>query len=108
MINDIRLFIVAWGFLFSMAVLAQNEVDAPPAISSDPELSGVEPEVTIVEQDSGIVYEYRIRGQLYMARVVPATGPSYYLLDIDGDGVLDVQGSSRPDLTVPQWSLFRW
>jgi hypothetical protein len=39
---------------------------------------------------------------------VPAVGPSYYLLDTNGDGVLDVQNSNTPDLNVPQWLLFSW
>jgi hypothetical protein len=35
-------------------------------------------------------------------------GPPYYLLDVDGDGTLDVQDRRVPALAVPQWLLFSW
>ncbi len=66
------------------------------------------PEVTITETDEGTVYEYRVKGQVYMVKVQPTVGPPYFLLDTNGDGVLDVQERRAPDLAVPQWLLFSW
>ncbi|WP_462319917.1 DUF2782 domain-containing protein [Halochromatium sp.] len=67
------------------------------------------PEVTITETDEGTVYEYRVKGQVYMVKVQPIVGPPYFLLDTNGDGVLDVQERRQtPDLAVPQWLLFSW
>ena len=77
----------------------------PPAYGGD---SVSVPEVTIRETEREVIYEYRIRGQLYMVRVEPLAGPPYYLLDTDNDGVLDVQEDTPPDLAVPQWLLFSW
>jgi len=74
------------------------------AIGGDP----TEPEINIVEQAEGMVYEYRVRGRLYMVKVQPQVGPPYYLLDTNGDGVLDVRSSSPMNSSVQQWVLFSW
>lgn len=67
------------------------------------------PEVTITETDEGTVYEYRVKGQVYMVKVQPIAGPAYFLLDTNGDGVLDVEERRAPsDLAVTQWLLFSW
>ena len=79
--------------------------DLPPKVESGQVL---EPEVTIVESDKETVHEYRINGQVYMVKVIPAAGPPYYLLDTDGDGELDVRRDGPTDIAVPQWVLLRW
>jgi hypothetical protein len=94
--------------LASVATAQLDDDRGPAGQSTGLPSEDVQPEVTIVERDDGVVYEYRVKGQLYMAKVVPASGPSYYLLDTDGDGILDVQRSGTPDLAVPQWLLFSW
>ena len=78
---------------------------APSRATSD---DLIEPEVTIIETDEQVIYEYRANGQLYMVKIQPVVGPPYFMLDIDGDGVLDVQNQSPPELAVPQWLLFSW
>lgn len=66
------------------------------------------PEVTIIETDTEIITEYRVRGRLYLVEIQPVAGPPYFLLDTNGDGILDVQQQGSPDLAVPQWRLFSW
>jgi hypothetical protein len=66
------------------------------------------PEVTIIETDEEVIYEYRVKGQVYMVKVEPIAGPPYYMVDTDGDGTLDVQDQRAPELSVPQWLLFSW
>lgn len=69
----------------------------------------MEPEVTIRRQDGGRIEEYRINGQLYMVKITPAKGPSYYLMDTNGDGELESRrGELDPKLLVPNWAIFRW
>jgi hypothetical protein len=68
----------------------------------------VEPEVTIMETDRGTVYEYRVRGRLYMVRIQPQAGPPYYLLDTNGDGIMDVREDRPWNNAVPQWILYSW
>lgn len=76
----------------------------PPAIDEE----GLEPEVTIVKEEKQTTYEYRINGRLYMTKIVPNSGPAYYLLDLDGDGEMDTQQDDPASIVVPQWVLFRW
>jgi hypothetical protein len=86
----------------------REAVDAPPP--PPPVRSGepLDPDVTIVQQDDRTIYEYRVNGQTYMVKVVPAKGPPYYLLDQDGDGQLESRRFGPEDLQVPMWVLFRW
>ena len=43
-----------------------------------------------------------------MVRIQPQIGPPYFLLDLDGDGTLDVQRDRVSDISIPQWVLFSW
>jgi hypothetical protein len=51
------------------------------------------------------VYEYRVSGQLRMVKVVPARGPTYYLVDRNGDGKVDVEEGEMP---ATYFKLFEW
>lgn len=85
-------------------------VPEPPDLP-DPLESGerIEPEVTIVQKEDRVVHEYRVNGQLYMVKIVPAVGPSYYLMDKNGDGRLESRTDDIYNPTVvPQWVIFRW
>jgi len=103
----------AFGAAASFAV-AQAEPE-PKAFPEPPDIPSatyqgetVEPEVTIIETEKETIYEYRVRGQLYMVKVQPQLGPPYYLLDTNGDGRLDVQQDRVWNNAVPQWVLFNW
>ncbi|CAK0765288.1 conserved hypothetical protein [Gammaproteobacteria bacterium] len=68
-----------------------------------------EPEVTIVGHGEERIEEYRMGGHLYMIKVTPRIGPSYYLVDTDGDGNFETrQASLEPNFFVPMWILFSW
>ncbi len=87
------------------------DVPAPPDLP-DPVESGeaLEPEITIIPgDDGGTITEYRVGGNLYRVKITPAFGPSYYLLDKDGDGIMDCKiNNIYDDICVPQWTLFSW
>lgn len=69
----------------------------------------IEPEVTILQKDESTVEEYRLNGRLYMVKIIPAVGAPYYLLDRDGDGMMEFRSSKLgDDVVVPQWVLFEW
>jgi len=68
----------------------------------------VGPEITIVETGRETIYEYRVRGQLYMVKVQPQFGPPYYLLDTTGDSRVDVRRDWVWSNELPQWLLFSW
>lgn len=79
--------------------------DVPPASYQG---ETVEPEVTIVETAKETIYEYRVRGQLYMVKVQPQIGPPYYLIDTTGDGRLNAREDRVWNNALPQWVLFSW
>ncbi len=86
-----------------------SDVPEPPMLPPQVESGeALEPEVTIIETDKEIIQEYRINGRLYMVRITPRAGPPYYLLDLDGDGELDVEEDDISNISIPQWVLFRW
>lgn len=81
----------------------------PPPPQGTPLDQAMEPEVVITPRDQGRVKEYRVNGRLYMVEIVPDKGAPYYLIDTDGDGLLDNrQNHLEPDLAVPRWPLLRW
>ncbi len=55
------------------------------------------------------VEEYRLNGRLFMIKIIPKKGPPYYLIDSDGDGVMESrQDDLDPNMPVPSWVLLRW
>ncbi|GAB0056556.1 hypothetical protein SIID45300_00864 [Candidatus Magnetaquicoccaceae bacterium FCR-1] len=55
------------------------------------------------------VREFSSQGAVYQIQVVPANGPTYYLIDTDGDGLFESRSNGYEPLTVvPQWVLFRY
>ena len=86
------------------------EIPAPPELPA-PIQSGEEmqPDITIVKKGGETIQEYRRNGKLYMVKITPAAGPSYFMLDKDGDGVMDVKKNSLDENTnINQWLLFQW
>lgn len=89
-------------FLLLVTGIGQSAVAADDPASE-------EPEITITRNKSEIIEEYRINGQLYMIKITPKKGFSYFLVDTDGDGALDRRQNELDEgLLIPQWTLFRW
>ena len=87
------------------------EVPPPPErVESDDVVDDeLEPEVTIIQREDATVEEYRVNGRLYMVKITPVAGKPYYLLDRDGDGMMDRKMTDLYDEPrVPQWVLFSW
>lgn len=76
----------------------------PSPVTGDPS----EPDITIREEGERTVYEYRIKGHLYMVKIQPRVGPPYYLFDDNNDGVMDVHDQPPGDISVNQWLIFSW
>ena len=99
---------------FNIISTGINADESLPVIES-PEIPGsvesgeqIEPQVTIIRQEDKIIEEYRVNNNLYMVKVTPIAGMTYYLIDTDGDGKLDVKKDELDDIIVPQWVLFTW
>lgn len=84
---------------------ATDVPDIPPPVASG---EVMEPEVTIVETEKEILYEYRVNGVRYMVKIQPKIGPAYYLVDSDGDGTLDVREDDPHNISLPKWILLSW
>jgi hypothetical protein len=91
----------------------QDPADAVPPPPDIPEQiqrgEPIEPEVTILQKEDSTVEEYRVNGRLYMVKITPSAGAPYYLMDRDGDGMMEFRSSKLgDDVVVPQWVLFEW
>ena len=114
-----RMRLLALGIFVAAQVSAAepgvpaNLEPLPEAAPSPPEpvQSGesLEPDIRIIQKKDAIIEEYRLNGNLYMVKVIPAVGRPYYLLDQDGDGRMETNMSAiYSDFVVPQWVLFSW
>lgn len=71
---------------------------------SHPQVPDDAVETTRTEANGDVVSEYRVGTQLRMVKVVPANGPTYYLQDRNGDGIVD--RDDRAPMTY--YKLFEW
>lgn len=76
----------------------------------NPDIPGAETIIRKYEDFQGNqVREFVINGAMFQIQVVPANGPTYYLIDTDGDGLFETKVNGyEPKLMVPQWVLFRF
>ncbi|MFA9459223.1 DUF2782 domain-containing protein [Thiohalorhabdus methylotrophus] len=98
------------GLALALPVAAQDadeNADIPPEQRIAP--GKEEPEVRIIQREDATITEYQAQGRVYMIKVDPVAGPSYYLYDRNGDGEWDDRFSELgPDISVPQWTIFEW
>ena len=76
-----------------------------PAPAGGMEIPAGAVEAVRTEANGDVVHEYRVAGQLRMLKVVPARGPTYYLVDRNGDGKVDVEEGEMP---ATYFKLFEW
>lgn len=94
--------------LFALPVFAAQprlvplpEIPPPPGMV-DPAL---EPQITIIQRGNERVEEFRIKDKLYMIRITPPHGRSYYLVDQRGDGAMRRYDDLSPNFQVPLWVI---
>ncbi len=65
--------------------------------------------ITTSEEDE-MIEEYSSNGRVYMVRVTPAHGKSYYYMDLDGDGELELQDPDNSFSPVKPvvWKVKEW
>jgi hypothetical protein len=61
---------------------------------------------TRTEANGDVITEYRVGGALRMVKVEPSRGPTYYIYDRNGDGV--VNESDARDGPLTYYKLFSW
>lgn len=62
-------------------------------------------ETTRTEPNGDQITEFRVDGRLRALKVVPSRGPTYYLYDRNGDGVVDEE---RDGVQPVYFKLFEW
>lgn len=115
-----RHFLLIPVLLMAWPALAQDEPppsDAPPPPPireplppkvQDPD-EQIQPQVVIRREEERIVEEYSSGGAVYMIRVTPIEGgPSYYMIDTDGDGTLESRQESMEPVRPVYWKIAEW
>lgn len=65
------------------------------------------PVVTVRQQGTDTVEEYRKQGQLYMIRILPKEGPAKYYVDRIGDGRLNRDSREGP-IDPVYFTIYEW
>lgn len=110
----IPILLMAWPAL-AQDEPPQSDAPPPPPIREplppkvqDPD-EQIQPQVVIRREDDRIVEEYSSDGQVYMIRVTPLEdGPSYYLVDEDGDGSLESRHEHMEPVKPVYWKIAEW
>lgn len=111
LVRSSGLFVAVWVGAVSAAQPQPQPPEPiyhPPATAPESE-SDLAPEITITPRGDTTIEEYRVRGQLYMIKVVPKKGVPYYLVDSDGDGNMERRVNDlSPGFLIPSWVILRW
>lgn len=107
LLNLLLLLLVSIVWLpAAWAQLPSEQATTPDAAV---EAAGRESQVIIRQGQEERFEEYRVGGQIVMIKVTPAKGPVYYLVDTDGDGLLDERRSElSAGVLIPQWKVLEW
>ena len=92
----------------STAVFAEQDKPA-----SKPDADKVNPldnvDINIIKREDRTLETHSINGVIYKVKVIPSSGPVYYLYDTDGDGSLETRSNKEiSETTVQQWKIFEW
>lgn len=67
-----------------------------------------EPEVRIIRKKDTVIEEYRVNGRVRFVKITPSKGYPYYMVDTDGDGVLETRDDNFTNPPINQWILLEW
>ena len=103
-----------FGALLCSPAMAEAPLPPPmideeviPQLDADT-LEAMEGEVRIIRRGDDVIEEFRVAGRLYMVRITPAKGRPYYLIDSDGNGILDTRREALDPPSVVKWRIFSW
>lgn len=114
-------------FIFSHVLLAADDTPQPPSINKEEESFTTksnshiptlpdeddsrnipQPEVRIIRKKDTVIEEYRVNGRLRFVKITPSVGLPYYMVDTDGDGVLETRENDLDNPPINQWILLEW
>lgn len=114
-------------FIFSHAIFAIEDIPPPPSLLKakknfttnketaptlpdevDDSRNIPQPEVRIIRKKDTVIEEYRVNGRLRFVKITPSSGSPYYMVDTDGDGVLETREDNFANPPINQWILLEW
>lgn len=113
-------------FIFSHTIFAVNDI--PPSLNkeeqtftattnetapvlpdeADDSRNIPQPEVRIIRKKEAVIEEYRVNGRLRFIKITPSVGNPYYMVDTDGDGILETREDNFSNPPINQWILLEW
>jgi Protein of unknown function (DUF2782) len=81
-----------------------DTVEAPSKKETLPE----DVKVTVYKKDGVTFEEYRLLGKHTKTRVTPASGPSYVLVDLKGDGNFVRSDGPETKGATAMWTILEW
>ena len=115
--------------IFSQSVLSIEDIPLPPSLEKTPVKNTntkaikpppplpeeaddsrniPQPEVRIIRNKTSVIEEYRVNGQLRYVKITPNGGVPYYMVDADGDGVLETRENDLDNPAINRWILMQW
>ena len=89
----------------TLAIVFALALSACATVPPEDMLANAEP-LTRTEANGDVVTEYRVGDRLQMVKVVPFRGPTYYIYDRNGDGVVNDADANGGPMTY--YTLFSW
>lgn len=114
--------------IFSHAIFAADDIPQPPSLikaeekfttttnqvaptlpdEADDSRNIPQPEVRIIRKKDTVIEEYRVNGRLRFIKITPSVGSPYYMVDTDGDGILETREDNFTNPPINQWILLEW
>ncbi|MDH5395676.1 MAG: DUF2782 domain-containing protein [Gammaproteobacteria bacterium] len=115
-------------WVFSSTIVVADEVPPPPSLDASGKQENIQaetpppplpdeaddsrnipqPEVTIIRKKDTVIEEYRVHGRLRFVKITPRTGKPYYMVDTDGDGILETRENNLANPPINRWILLEW
>lgn len=67
-----------------------------------------QPEVRIIRKKNTVIEEYLVNGRVRFVKITPKSGMPYYMVDTDGDGILETRENDLDNPPINQWILLEW
>lgn len=127
----LKVIILNFLFIFSPAIFAVDDIPPPPSLNKeeqdfttknkvnnetvpalpeevDDSRNIPQPEVRIIRKKDSVIEEYRVNGRLRYVKITPSVGRPYYMVDTNGDGMLDMRENDLDNPPINQWILLQW
>jgi len=88
---------------------SQKAQTPPPVLPEEDDSRNIpQPEVRIIRKKDVVIEEYSVNGRVRYVKITPTSGNPYYMVDTDGDGVLDTRNDNFANPPINQWILLEW